>query len=218
VAPADNTALTTDNSPSAPAILTCVPERHPKDDLPILQLPDARAWERWLEANHATEPGAWLKTAKRSAGVTTVTHPEALELAICFGWIDGQRVPHDETFFLQRFTPRKKRSKWSQVNRDKAERLIASNKMRPAGLEQVQAAKADGRWEAAYAPQSRATVPADFQEALDRNPEAKAFFATLRGQNRFAFLYRIQDAKRPETRQKRIAKFVAMLNDHETFY
>jgi uncharacterized protein YdeI (YjbR/CyaY-like superfamily) len=195
-----------------------VPARHPKDGLPILQLADAAAWESWLEANHAAESGAWLKTARKSAAVTTVTHPEALEIAICFGWIDGQRLPHDDTFFLQRFTSRRARSKWSQVNRDKAELLIASGKMRPAGLEQVQAAKADGRWDAAYAPQSRATVPDDFQRALDTNPEAKAFFATLRGQNRFAFLYRLQDAKRPETRERRIAKFIAMLGNHETFY
>jgi uncharacterized protein YdeI (YjbR/CyaY-like superfamily) len=200
--------------PSSPAI----PDRHPKDDLLILQFADPPAWERWLEANHATEPGVWLKAAKKGAATTTVTHREALELAICFGWIDGQRIPHDEAFFLQRFTPRKKRSKWSQINRDKAEQLITDNRMRPAGLEQVQAAKADGRWDAAYEPQSRATIPDDFQEALDRNPTAKAFFATLRGQNRYAFLYRLQDAKRPETRHRRIAKFVAMLNDHQTLY
>jgi uncharacterized protein YdeI (YjbR/CyaY-like superfamily) len=199
-------------------MLNNVPDRHPKDDLLILQLPDSLAWERWLEANHATEPGVWLKTAKKSAPFTTVSHPEALETAICFGWIDGRRTPLDDCFFLQRFTPRTRRSKWSQVNRTKAENLIKEDRMRPAGLKQVEAAKQDGRWEAAYEPQSRATIPADFQAALDRNPEAKAFFATLRGQNRFAFLYRIQDAKRPETRQRRIAKFVAMLGDRQTFY
>ncbi len=194
------------------------PERHPKDDLPILQVPDQQAWERWLDANHACTAGAWLKTAKRSAAQRTVTHPEALESAICFGWIDGQRVPHDESFFLQRFTPRKARSRWSQINRDKAEQLIAQRRMRPAGLAQVEAAKRDGRWESAYPPQSRATAPEDFQRALDRNPDAKAFFETLRGQNRYAFLYRIQDAKRPETRRKRIETFIAMLNQGRTFY
>jgi uncharacterized protein YdeI (YjbR/CyaY-like superfamily) len=194
------------------------PDRHPKDDLPVLQLPDQRAWERWLEANHDSVAGAWLKTAKKSAPQRTVTHPEALESAICFGWIDGQRVPHDESFFLQRFTPRKARSRWSQINRAKAEQLIAERRMRPTGLAQVEAAKADGRWESAYQPQSSATVPDDFQEALDRNPTAKAFFETLRGQNRYAFLYRIQDAKRPETRRKRIDTFVAMLSEGRTFY
>jgi uncharacterized protein YdeI (YjbR/CyaY-like superfamily) len=194
------------------------PERHPKDNLPILQLPDQRAWEQWLDANHGTSTGAWLKTAKKSASERTVTHPEALESAICFGWIDGQRVPYDESFFLQRFTPRKTRSNWSQINRDKAEQLIAHERMRPAGLAQVEAAKRDGRWDTAYEPQSRATVPEDFQQALDRNPEAKAFFETLRGQNRYAFLYRLQNAKRPETRQKRIAIFVEMLSGRRTFY
>ncbi len=194
------------------------PERHAKDDLPILQLPDQQAWEEWLETNHGSSAGVWLKTAKKRAAQRTVSHPEALESAICFGWIDGQRVPHDESFFLQRFTPRKARSRWSQINRDKAEKLSAQRRMRPAGLAQIEAAKLDGRWQAAYPPQSRAAVPEDFQQALDRNPEAKAFFETLRGQNRYAFLYRIQDAKRPETRQKRIATFVAMLGERRTFY
>jgi uncharacterized protein YdeI (YjbR/CyaY-like superfamily) len=194
------------------------PARILKDDLPIVEFADQAAWERWLHENHDSARGAWLKIAKKGAPARTLNHAEALEEAICFGWIDGQRIPHDETFFLQRFTPRKKRSKWSQINRDKAEQLIAEDRMRAAGLEQVQAAKADGRWDAAYEPQSRATIPDDFQEALDRNPTAKAFFATLRGQNRYAFLYRLQDAKRPETRQRRIAKFVAMLGDRRTFY
>jgi uncharacterized protein YdeI (YjbR/CyaY-like superfamily) len=193
-------------------------ERHPKDDLPILQYPDDAAWELWLEANHDTSKGVWLKTAKRSARVTTVSHPEALTTAICFGWIDGQRHPYDETFFLQRFTPRTARSRWSQVNRTKAEQLIASKRMRPAGRAQVEAARQDGRWDRAYAPQSRAQVPEDFQRELDRNPTAKAFFETLKGTNRYSFLYRIQDAKRPETRKKRIEQFVAMLNEHRTFY
>jgi uncharacterized protein YdeI (YjbR/CyaY-like superfamily) len=191
---------------------------HPKDNLPILQFPDDGAWERWLEANHASSKGVWLKTAKKSAPVATVTHPEALTTAICFGWIDGLRHPYDETFFLQRFTPRKRRSRWSQVNRDKAEQLVASKRMHPAGRAEVEAAKRDGRWDAAYAPQSKVMVPEDFQRELDRNPTAKAFFATLKGANRYSFLYRILDAKRPETRARRIETFVAMLNEHRTFY
>lgn len=193
-------------------------ERHPKDELPILQLPDDAAWERWLEANHSESAGVWLKTARKKAPVTTVTHADALTTAICFGWIDGQRHPYDDTFFLQRFTPRRARSKWSQVNVDKAEQLIAERRMRPAGIAQIEAAKQDGRWDAAYAPQSRATVPEDFQRELDRNPQAKAFFETLKGVNRYAFLYRVQDAKRPETRAQRIEKFVAMLSEHRTFH
>jgi uncharacterized protein YdeI (YjbR/CyaY-like superfamily) len=147
-----------------------------------------------------------------------VAYPEVLDVAICFGWIDGQRRPHDETFFLQRFTPRGPRSKWSQLNRDKALRLIEEGRMRAAGQAQVEAARADGRWDAAYEPQSRATIPEDLQRELDANPKAKAFFETLRGQNRYAFLFRLADAKRPETRARRLAQFVAMLNEGKTFY
>ncbi|HEY2771385.1 MAG TPA: YdeI/OmpD-associated family protein, partial [Solirubrobacteraceae bacterium] len=175
-------------------------ERHPKDDLPIIAFEDDAAWEGWLEENHAGSRGVWIKTAKKKTGIPTVTHAEALDTAICFGWIDGQRHPYDDTYYLQRFTPRTRRSKWSQVNVKKAEALIGAQRMRPAGHAQIEAAKADGRWAAAYEPQSRATVPADFQAALDDNPDAKAFFATLTGVNRYSFLYRIQNAKRPETR------------------
>jgi uncharacterized protein YdeI (YjbR/CyaY-like superfamily) len=159
-----------------------------------------------------------LKIAKKGTGIPTVTHLEALEEALCFGWIDGQRKSFDHEYFLQRFTPRRKRSRWSQVNCASAERLIATGRMRPAGLEQVEAAKADGRWGAAYEPQSRASVPDDLQRALDANPKAKAFFETLRGQNRYAILYRINEAKRPETRMKRIADYVAMCADGRTLH
>lgn len=200
-------------------ILGAVPEqRHPKDQLPILQFEDQAAWELWLEAHQSDAAGVWLKTAKKGSGHSTVTHPEALESAICFGWIDGQRAPLDDSFFLQRFTPRKARSKWSQVNRTKAQALIAEGRMRPAGQLQVDAAKADGRWDSAYEPQSRATVPEDFQHELDRNAAAKAFFETLRGQNRYAFLYRLQNVKRPETRRKRIEMYIAMLSEGRTFH
>jgi uncharacterized protein YdeI (YjbR/CyaY-like superfamily) len=194
------------------------PEHHAKDNLPIVVFEDAAAWEDWLEDYHAASKGVWLKTAKKSATVTTVTHAEALTSAICFGWIDGQRHPYDDTYYLQRFTPRTPRSKWSQVNREKATQLIKSHRVRPAGAAEVDKAKRDGRWDAAYEPQSRATIPDDFQRELDRNPEAKAFFDTLTGVNRYSFLYRIQDAKRPETRAKRIATFIAMLNERRTFY
>ncbi|MBV9001100.1 MAG: YdeI/OmpD-associated family protein [Solirubrobacterales bacterium] len=188
----------------------------PRDDLPIHEFDDRTAWKRWLEEQHGSSPGVWLKIARKASGIPTVTHPEALEEALCYGWIDGQRAPHDDTFFLQRFTPRRARSRWSQINRSKAIELIELGRMAPAGLAQVEAAKADGRWEAAYAPQSSRTVPEDFQKALDENPAAKEFFATLRGVRRYAFIYRIGDAKRPETRARRIREYVAMLAEGRT--
>ncbi len=190
----------------------------PRDDLPILEFADQGAWARWLEAEHDAAPGVWLKIAKKASGIATVTHPEALEEALCHGWIDGQRAPHDGTYFLQRFTPRGPRSKWSQINRDKATKLIEQRRMKPGGLAQVEAAKQDGRWDAAYPPQSSAAVPEDFQRALDENPAAKEFFATLRGTRRYSFIYRIADAKRPETRARRIREFVAMLAEGRTHY
>jgi uncharacterized protein YdeI (YjbR/CyaY-like superfamily) len=175
-------------------------------------------WERWLEDNHATSKGEWLQIAKKAAGIETVTHAQALESALRYGWIDGQRRAHDERFFLQRFTPRGPRSRWSRVNRDKAIRLLEQGRMKPAGKAEVERAKADGRWDAAYAPQSTATVPDDLQRELDANPSAREFFATLDRRNRYAILYRVQDAKRPETRARRIAKYVAMLNAREKPY
>jgi uncharacterized protein YdeI (YjbR/CyaY-like superfamily) len=190
----------------------------PRDELPILDFPDRAAWADWLDAEHEVSRGVWLKIAKRASGVATVTHPEALEEALCYGWIDGQLAPHDEVFFLRRFTPRGPRSKWSQINRTKATKLIEDGNMKPAGLAEVEAAKQDGRWDAAYAPQSSQAIPEDFQRALDENPAAKEFFATLRGTRRYSFLYRIADAKRPETRQRRIKQFVAMLAEGKTHY
>ena len=189
-----------------------------KQDLPTLQVADRAAWEQWLEQNHATSPGVWLRFAKKASPEKTVVHADALDVALCFGWIDGQGAPHNEHFYLVRFTPRRPRSNWSQNNREKVQQLIAEGRMRPAGLAAIEAAKQDGRWEAAYEPQSRATVPEDFQRALDANPKAKEFFATLKGVNRYAFLYRIQDAKRPETRAKRIERFVAMLAERQTLH
>ena len=190
----------------------------PRDTLPILEFADRTAWENWLQDHYASSEGVWLRIAKKASGLPTVTHAEALEEALCYGWIDGQRAPHDQTFFLQRFTPRRARSKWSQINRQKAIELIEQGRMKPAGLAQIEAAKNDGRWEAAYAPQSSLTVPEDFQRALDENPAAKEFFATLRGGRRYSFIYRIQDAKRPETRARRIKEFVAMLAEGRTHH
>ncbi|HJS95430.1 MAG TPA: YdeI/OmpD-associated family protein [Solirubrobacteraceae bacterium] len=190
----------------------------PRDDLPILPFADRTAWASWLSDHHESSPGLWIKIARKASGIPTVTHPEALEEALCYGWIDGQRLPHDESFFLQRFTPRTKRSKWSQINRDKVTSLIEQGRMKPAGLAQIEAAKQDGRWEAAYAPQSDKTIPEDFERALEQNPEAHEFFKTLRGTRRYSFIYRIQDAKRPETRARRIEQFVEMLAKHQTHH
>jgi uncharacterized protein YdeI (YjbR/CyaY-like superfamily) len=190
----------------------------PRDDLPVLPFPDQAAWARWLDEHHATAPGVWVKIAKKATGIPTVTHLEALDEALCYGWIDGQRLPHDESFFLQRFTPRTKRSKWSQINRDKVTKLIEQNRMKPAGRAQIEAAKKDGRWDAAYAPQSSQAIPEDFQRALEQNPTAYEFFKTLRGTRRYSFLYRIQDAKRPETRARRIEQFINMLANGQTHH
>jgi len=183
----------------------------PSDDLPILEFEHRAAWQSWLDERHASSAGVWIKIARKASGIPTVTHAEALEDALCYGWIDGQRAPHDDTHFLQRFTPRRPRSKWSQINRDKATTLAEQGRMKPAGQKQVEAAKADGRWEAAYAPQSSKAIPEDFQRALNDNPAANEFFKTLTGVRRYSFLYRIADAKRPETRANRITEYVAML-------
>ena len=188
------------------------------DRLPTIFLASAREWEEWLEANHATSPGVWLKIAKKDTGIESVRYPEVLESALCFGWIDGQREALDERYFLQRFTPRQPRSKWSKINREKAERLVPAGRMRPAGLAEVERAKADGRWEMAYESQSRIAVPDDLERELATRPQAKEFFFQLSSQNRYAILYRLQDAKKPETRARRLAKFVAMLEAGETIH
>jgi uncharacterized protein YdeI (YjbR/CyaY-like superfamily) len=155
---------------------------------------------------------------KKQAGVESVRYPEVLECALCFGWIDGRREALDERHFLQRFTPRRPRSRWSRINRDTAERLITAGRMRPAGLAEVERAGADGRWEAAYEGQRRIAVPEDLQRELDARPSARAFFAELSSQNRYAILYRLQDARRPQTRARRLKQFVAMLEAGETIH
>jgi uncharacterized protein YdeI (YjbR/CyaY-like superfamily) len=205
--PNGSSAVMADETDAIMAVRTMVT----KSDLPIIELASQTEWRAWLEEHHGSSKGVWLKIAKKAAPATTVTHVEALEEALCHGWIDGQRDRYDEHFFLQRFTPRGPRSKWSQINRESAKRLIASGKMHAAGHAQVRAARADGRWDAAYEPQSTAAVPEDFRRALDQNQPAREFFETLTGVSRYAFLYRISDAKRPETRAKRIAQFVELL-------
>ena len=184
-------------------------------DLPRMGFASAHEWRAWLTENHGTPRGLLLKIAKKGSPETSVTYPEAVEVALCFGWIDGQSFRLDDDFWLQKFTPRRPRSKWSAINREKVTRLIAEGQMQPAGLAQIEAAQADGRWDVAYAPASTATVPDDLAAALEANPMAKAFFATLNRTNRYAIIYRVNDAKRPETRARRIATFVAMLKDRQ---
>jgi uncharacterized protein YdeI (YjbR/CyaY-like superfamily) len=177
-----------------------------------------RAWEQWLDRNAGRAEGIWMKIAKRDTGITSVTHAEALEVALCFGWIDGQRRALDETHFLQRFTPRRPRSMWSKINREKVTALIESGRMRPPGMREVERAQADGRWDAAYAGQRAATVPEELQRALDQNRKAREFFATLDSRNRYALIWRVQEAKKPETRARRAEQFVKMLAAGETLH
>ena len=189
-----------------------------KQDLPVVSFETQQDWEKWLADEHASSSGVWLKIAKKGSGIASVSQSEAVETALCYGWIDSQSSGFDECYWLQRFGPRRPRSKWSKINRDKATELIAKGAMKPAGLSEVERAKADGRWDAAYDSPRTATVPDDFQRALDDNDEARAFFATLNGANRYAILYQLQDAKRPETRRRRIEKFIVMLNEHKKLY
>lgn len=180
--------------------------------------PASRAeWEAWLEANHDCTPnGVWLRIPRAKSGIDGPTHAQALELAICFGWIDGQKGEGDETHWCQRFLPRRPRSRWSKVNRTKAEELIAAGAMRPAGLREVERAREDGRWDAAYDPPSTSTIPEDFAAALSE--QGAANFAAMNSANRYAMLYRIQEAKRPATRAARIEKFAAMCERGESLH
>jgi uncharacterized protein YdeI (YjbR/CyaY-like superfamily) len=189
-----------------------------KPDLPIISFASRDAWGMWLARNHATSTGLWLKFAKKGSGIDTVTYDQAVEIALCYGWIDGQVRSFDEYYYLQRFTPRRPRSKWSKINRQRATALIERGEMKPAGMREVERAKADGRWDAAYDAPSTATVPDDLRRELEKNEAAREFFATLDSRNRYAILYQIQDAKKPETRVRRIEKYVAMLNEHMKLY
>ena len=190
----------------------------PASDYPILLFADRTAFRQWLSAHHASQPGLWLRIAKAASSLQSINYADALDIALCFGWIDGQKRSYDADSFLQKFTPRQKRSPWSKLNREHVARLVAAGEMNPAGLAAVEAAKADGRWDRAYDSPGTATVPVDLQVALDAHPEAKAFFETLKGTNRYAILYRIQTAVKPETRARRIAEFVAMLQRRETLH
>ncbi len=180
-------------------------------DLPVLSFADQAAFEEWLEAEHATAPGCYVRLAKKGAGVPSLTHAEMVESLLCFGWIDGRSNRLDERSYLMRVTPRRPRSVWSQKNVDAVAGLVAAGRMRPAGLAQVEAARADGRWERAYAGPATITVPDDLAAALDAEPAARAAFDALDGQNRYAVLYRVHTAATPATRGKRIAALVRML-------
>ena len=184
----------------------------------ILLFAHQKAWETWLAANHTTPTGIWLRLAKKGSGIQSVTYAEALEAALCYGWIDAQKKGESEQAWLQRFTPRRSKSIWSKVNREKAVALIKAGRMQPAGLAEVRRARQDGRWDAAYDSPAAAAVPADLQAALDANGPAQAFFRKLDRANRYAILWRIQTAKKAETRARRIRQFVEMLERHEKIH
>ena len=189
-----------------------------KAGLPIIGFATSVAFEAWIEAQPCDASGLWLKLAKKGSGIASLSKADAIDTALCHGWIDGQLDKYDDRCWLIRFTPRKPRSKWSEVNRNRALELIEAGRMRPAGFAQIEAAKNDGRWEGAYAPASRAQAPQDLQAALDLNPQAATFFASLTGANRYAVLHRIGAVKRPDTRARKIASFVAMLERGETVH
>jgi uncharacterized protein YdeI (YjbR/CyaY-like superfamily) len=185
---------------------------------PPLMFEDQETWVSWLRRNHATSSGVWIRIAKKGAHGRSISYPDAVDAALCFGWIDGQKKRDDESYWLQRFTPRSGTSIWSKINREKAVRLIELGQMRAAGLREVERAKRDGRWEGAYDSPSGAKIPPDFQAVLDQNPRAKAFFATLDSRNRYAVLFRIQTARKAETRAKRINQFVDMLSQRQKIH
>lgn len=188
------------------------------DDFPTLTFETQAKFRAWLNKNHAKEPGLWIRYAKKASGIKTMVYQEALEEALCYGWIDGKVRTVDENYYVQRFTPRRSKSNWSRINRDKAEKLIESGKMKPAGLAEVERAKADGRWDAAYESTANMKVPDDFTKALAGSAKARKFWGSLNRTNRYAILYQIHDAKKPETRARRNARFVDMLKNEQKLH
>jgi uncharacterized protein YdeI (YjbR/CyaY-like superfamily) len=180
-------------------------------ELPVINFESQKKWEDWLKKNYTKSPGLWLRMYKKGTGIKSIDYAQALDVALCYGWIDGQKDSYDEESWLQKFTPRGPKSVWSKKNTEHIARLIKDGKMQPAGLAVVEAAKKDGRWDRAYEGQSKATLPQDFLDALEKNKKAKAFFATLNKTNTYAIFYRIQHAKKQETRERKIKEFVAML-------
>ena len=192
--------------------------RRPATDLSTMPFASDKLWEKWLTANHASSRGVWLKIARAGAGVATVTYAQALETALCYGWIDGQKDAFDERFWLQRFTPRRPGSRWSKINREKAERLIDAGRMKPAGMKLIEEARTTGAWDTAYDSQRTAAVPDDLARALKAEPAARAFFERLDSANRYAILYRIHEARSAETRARRIDTFVGMLREKKKIH
>ena len=186
-------------------------------ELPTLPFESKMKFAEWLAKNHDKSAGVWVKLAKKGSGIPSITITEALDVALCYGWIDGQRASFDENYYLQKYTPRRPKSIWSKINVENVKRLIASGEMKPSGLKAVEAAKQDGRWAAAYSSSKNIIVPEDFQSALSKNKKAKTFFESLTGSKRYSFLFRIETAKKAETRVKRILQFVEMLEKGETF-
>src|SRR3954470_12026885 len=190
----------------------------PKPDDPIELFAKPADFDRWLRTHHASAPCIWVKYAKKKSGIPSIDWNQAVDVALCYGWIDGQAKSVDETYAVQRFTPRGSRSKWSKLNRERVARLTKAGLMQPAGLAEVERAKADGRWDSAYDSPSTAKVPDDLAKALAKSAKAKKFFDSLSSANRYAILYRLQEAKKPETRARRLAKFVDMLNQGEKLH
>ena len=190
-----------------------MPKAQPKKDLPVKRFRTRAAWEKWLAAQHEKSPGVWLEFAKKHSGVASVNYTEVLEVALCHGWIDGQIAPVDDTWYRQRFTPRRSRSKWSRINRAAVEKLHAAGRLSPAGIREMEAAQRDGRWDAAYPSPRNMTVPEDLAAALQAHPRAQENFERLDSQNRYAILYRLLAPKRPETRQRRLEEFVRLLRE-----
>ena len=189
-----------------------------RPEYPILLFGDQQAWERWLDANHASAPGVWLRLAKKASALTSVSYAEALDVALCYGWIDGQVKKLDDDSYIQKFTPRGRKSTWSKINVGKVARLTTDGRMRPAGQAAIDAAKADGRWDAAYDSARLVTVPEDLEKALARKPKAKRFFEALDRTNRYAVIWRVQTAVKPETRARRIVQLVEMLGRGEKLH
>jgi len=184
----------------------------------IITCRSAKEWAQWLAAHHRTSNGVWLRCARKGADVQSITYPEALDEALCYGWIDGQVKKYDVDSFLRKFTPRRKRSIWSKINVGHATRLIDAGRMKPSGLKEIEDAKRDGRWTDAYDSPSRSTLPEDFVDALSKNKKARAFFETLNKANRYAITWRLQTARTPETRQRRLKAILAMLARREAFH
>jgi len=182
------------------------------EQIPKLPFENAESFDSWLNEHHDKSRGIWLMIAKKGSGTRSITYLEAVEVALAYGWIDSQKVAHDETYFLQKFTPRGPKSVWSTTNRNKAIGLIEAGRMKPSGMRQVELAKANGEWEKAYEPQSRMAVPPDFQRELNSNSKAREFFSDLDRVDRCAILYRVQSARRPETRKRRIESYIEMLS------